>query len=271
MAVASKRDLETFSFTLTLGDGSKRFGYCRRFGSGSTSECFCLISERSSFSLFSVLLDIVEERRKYNNKAVFTFLKSIQAQPPPPAGTLFKVSTFSASGSSDPDSYELEVPLPNEFLLDYVSYRSLFKCLQVEDVVTLFEALLRECRIVFLSKSLGRLSSCGHAATAMLTPFAWQYVFIPVLPASLLDYCSAPMPFIVGVVASAERRMNKQPMEEVLLIDLDKGCIKRRPELVELFPAERRASLTKDLYHIKSASNTTGKWVTLILIASFSI
>ena len=44
-AVQSKK--ETFSFTLTTGTGEKRFGYCRRFVSGSSEpECYCIVSQK---------------------------------------------------------------------------------------------------------------------------------------------------------------------------------------------------------------------------------
>lgn len=43
------------------------------------------------------------------------------------------------------------------------------------------------------------LSSCVHAAMAILYPFAWQHVFIPLLPTDMLEYASAPMPFVIGV------------------------------------------------------------------------
>lgn len=46
------------------------------------------------------------------------------------------------------------------------------------------------------------LSSCVHAAMAILYPFAWQHVFIPLLPTDMLEYASAPMPFVIGVCAS---------------------------------------------------------------------
>lgn len=52
------------------------------------------------------------------------------------------------------------------------------------------------------------LSSCVHAAMAMLYPFAWQHVFIPLLPADMLEYASAPMPFVIGVRTSMEPSRN---------------------------------------------------------------
>ena len=82
---------------------------------------FTYIIFSSSFSLFSVILDIVEERRKYSSSAVFTFLKSVLAHSLPSPGEKFTISTFSSSGANEPDKYELSVPPQNDFLLDYVN------------------------------------------------------------------------------------------------------------------------------------------------------
>ena len=52
---------------------------------------------------------------------------------------------------------------------------------------------------------LTRLRLC-----AILFPFTWQHVYIPILPARLLDILQAPVPFLMGideeVLALAERQ-----------------------------------------------------------------
>eukprot|EP00003_Mantamonas_plastica_P018670 TRINITY_DN3049_c0_g1_i2.p1 TRINITY_DN3049_c0_g1~~TRINITY_DN3049_c0_g1_i2.p1 ORF type:complete len:147 (-),score=36.70 TRINITY_DN3049_c0_g1_i2:36-476(-) len=78
-------DSETFSFVLTASDGSKRFAYCRRLlppgSSARMPECFCLISTLPCYSLFSQILNIVEERRTQSSISVFTFLKTVLVEP----------------------------------------------------------------------------------------------------------------------------------------------------------------------------------------------
>jgi hypothetical protein len=53
---------ENFSFVLTESDGSKRFGYCRRFLRSTPPECLCVVSALPSVALFHDLLNIVEMR-----------------------------------------------------------------------------------------------------------------------------------------------------------------------------------------------------------------
>ncbi|CAN0404227.1 unnamed protein product, partial [Hapterophycus canaliculatus] len=63
----------------------------------------------------------------------------------------------------------------------------------------LWSAVLCERRILLVAEDVRTLSSCVHALMAMLYPFSWQHVFIPLLPADMLEYVSAPMPFVIGV------------------------------------------------------------------------
>lgn len=67
------------------------------------------------------------------------------------------------------------------------------------NMITIFANMLNERRILITSKNLCRLSSCVQAANSLIYPMHWQHIFIPVLPNHLLDYLSAPMPFLIGV------------------------------------------------------------------------
>jgi hypothetical protein len=44
---------------------------------------------------------------------------------------------------------------------------------------------------------------------------AAQHIFVPVLPRSLLTYCCAPMPFLVGVHSAFMSEVNQLPLEQV--------------------------------------------------------
>lgn len=63
----------------------------------------------------------------------------------------------------------------------------------------LWSAILCERRVLLVAEDVRTLSACVHAASAILYPFAWQHVYIPLLPTPMLEYVSAPMPFIIGV------------------------------------------------------------------------
>jgi hypothetical protein len=100
---------------------------------------------------------------------------------------------------------------------------ALFRCLSLENIVTLFEYVLSESRVIFLSSHTAMLHLACHAITSLIYPLKWASIFIPILPARLLSALDAPCPYIVGV----ERRYEKieLPEDDFVLVDLDKDSI----------------------------------------------
>ena len=229
---------QTFSFVLTETDGSKRYGYCRRWlrGDGRRAECACVISLVPSMALFAQLLDIILERRAAPSaaassaSALFTFLRAVLANAFPRPGDSLTVRTFSAGGGAQPDVYTLTRPRA-ETLADFVSVAALFARLSVAVVVELWAALLCERRVLVTSADPVRLSATMSALSALLHPFAWQHVFIPVLPKSLAGYVTAPMPFFIGCLDPTldAVRASGMPLEEIYLVSADTGAVAMRP------------------------------------------
>ena len=40
---------------------------------------------------------------------------------------------------------------------------------------------------------------CSNCATALVFPFSWPHVFVPILPASQRGFLDAPVPYIMGL------------------------------------------------------------------------
>jgi hypothetical protein len=68
-------------------------------------------------------------------------------------------------------------------------------------MLVIFASMLYERRIIITSKRLSSISACVQAANALIYPMHWQHIFIPILPSTLVDYLTAPMPFLIGVPA----------------------------------------------------------------------
>ncbi|KAA8490995.1 Suppression of tumorigenicity 5 protein [Porphyridium purpureum] len=86
------------------------------------------------------------------------------------------------------------------------------------DVVT---AILLEKRIIFCSWFLRRLEIGIENFLKALDPLTWQGIYIPVLPAGLLDVVHAPMPFLVGIHTSCVPRIDWNVEAETVRVDLD--------------------------------------------------
>lgn len=119
---------------------------------------------------------------------------------------------------------------------------ALFRCLSLENIVTLFEHAMAESRIIFLSSYTGMLHLACHALASLLYPLKWASIFIPVLPARLLSALDAPCPYIVGV----ERRFEniEFPDDDYVLVDLDHDSVESTSPPVSLPRQHRRKLLS---------------------------
>lgn len=107
----------------------------------------------------------------------------------------------------------------------------LLRCLGVPNTLRLLSALLSDRRILLISNSPTRLTSCARSALSMLAQgqLHWQHLFIPVLPPHLFQYLQAPMPYLVGMLASNMNKLDSmQDLGEMLLINLDRNELETR-------------------------------------------
>ena len=114
----------------------------------------------------------------------------------------------------------------------------LFRCLTLPNIITLFEYILTESRIILLSSHTAMLHLAVSAITHLLYPLKWASVLIPVLPARLIQALDAPCPYIVGI----ERRYEtlEYPDDDFVLVDLDNDSIESTGLPISLPKQQRR-------------------------------
>lgn len=95
----------------------------------------------------------------------------------------------------------------------------LFRALTIPNIMVLFEYVLAESRIILLSSHTSMLHSVSKALVELIWPLKWAGIFIPILPARLIQALEAPCPYICGI----ERRYDnvQLPEDDFVLIDLD--------------------------------------------------
>ncbi|XP_070848066.1 DENN domain-containing protein 5B isoform X5 [Chaetodon trifascialis] len=110
-----------------------------------------------------------------------------------------------------------------------------FSLLGVENLVQVFTCTLLEMQILLYSQDYQRLMTVAEGITTLLFPFQWQHVYVPILPASLLHFLDAPVPYLMGLQSKegADRSKLELPQEANLcFVDIDNHYI----ELPEDFP-----------------------------------
>ncbi|GLI67075.1 hypothetical protein VaNZ11_011272, partial [Volvox africanus] len=79
------------------------------------------------------------------------------------------------------------------------SLRALLIALSPVNVILSFLAVLLERRVVLVSRHLRLPTLAAEALLQLLWPFRYKHVYVPLVPASLLDLLEAPTPFLMGL------------------------------------------------------------------------
>ena len=58
---------------------------------------------------------------------------------------------------------------------------------------------------------------------ALLYPLSWTHVFLPVVPAPLLDLVQAPVPFLLGTHTDWLGLIPPESLQDVLVVDVDRS------------------------------------------------
>ncbi|KAI2642965.1 DENN domain-containing protein 2D [Labeo rohita] len=246
---------ETFSFVLTEVDGSRRNGYCRRLlpdGRGArVPEAYCIISRVACFGLFSKIFDEVEKRRQISKAMIYPFMQSLREAPLPAPGNTVTISSFIPDAGTE----IISLTRPVESWLEHVDFRSLFRCLNHEEVLMVFAAVVMERRIIFISEELSTLSQVLHAVTALLYPFVWQHTFISIVPTVLIDVCAAPTPYLLGVQKNMLDLLTDD--SDLMIVDLSPGAetkfiTRLKEELLSCLSARKHDASTEELNSLVS-------------------
>ncbi|NP_001373271.1 myotubularin-related protein 13 isoform 3 [Homo sapiens] len=138
------------------------------------------------------------------------------------------------------DRQLIQTPLHDSLPITGTSVALLFQQLGIQNVLSLFCAVLTENKVLFHSASFQRLSDACRALESLMFPLKYSYPYIPILPAQLLEVLSSPTPFIIGVHSVFKTDVHE--LLDVIIADLDGGTIKI-PECIHL------SSLPEPLLH----------------------
>ncbi|XP_075435488.1 DENN domain-containing protein 1A isoform X8 [Ascaphus truei] len=240
---------QNFTFVLTDIDSKQRFGFCR-LSSGAKS-CFCILSYLPWFEVFYKLLNVLADySSKGQDSQRSELLDTLHKLSVPEPGTDVHLSVHSYFTA--PDFRELPSIPENRNLTEY------FVAVDVNNMLHLYASMLYERRVLICCSKLSTLTACIHGSSAMLFPMYWQHVYIPVLPPHLLDYCCAPMPYLIGIHSSLMEKVKAMSLEDVVVLNVDTNTLETPFDDLQNLPSEVVSSLKNRL---RKVSTTTGDGV----------
>ncbi|XP_034543363.1 DENN domain-containing protein 1C isoform X2 [Notolabrus celidotus] len=251
--------VQHFTFVLTDLEGCQRFGFCRL--TNSTQTCLCILSYLPWFEVFYKLLNnLADYLSKGQTNEMKELLTALYKQPIPLAagsvtlqmGAQLMVSTEvshpvgHAEGQEGVPYFIAPDPRSLPSIPENRNLTELIVAVDVGNLLQLYASMLFERRILIFASKLSTLTSCVHALNAALYPMYWQHIFIPVLPPHLLDYCCAPMPYLIGVHTSLSE-VRGRGLEEVVILNVDTNTLETPFDDLKKIPSEVMSALKVSL------------------------
>nr|GEV37330.1 DENN domain and WD repeat-containing protein SCD1 [Tanacetum cinerariifolium] len=247
----------SYPIVLTEGDGSKIYVSCIAFrdpvcediaeayhipANSFADKCICLVSRAPSFH---ILREVLEE--------IYLLCFSTHGSSKP----LWDVIAYTVSNVPLPtpgkervlfaiENSLLSVDFPPKDGLPHadISFQPLVQCLDVDNFIKLFTAVLIERRVLLRSNKYSLLTLASEAICHLIYPFRWQHVYIPLLFFSGVDYIDAPTPYMMGLHSGVDT--TGLSMDGVVVVDLEHNLITTSEDIPSI-PEPEMSSLRNEI------------------------
>ncbi|XP_078685421.1 DENN domain-containing protein 1B-like isoform X11 [Branchiostoma floridae x Branchiostoma belcheri] len=233
-----------FTFVLTDIDSKQRFGFCRH--SPGTRSCLCILSYLPWFEIYYKLLNTLGELLlRKQEQDISSILEAVYTHRVPDPDSLVNIHPKQPGldfSFTCPDPSCLPSIPENRNLTEY------YVAVEPINMLHIFSSMLYERRILITSSKLSTLTAIVHGAASLLYPLYWQHVYIPVIPPHLLDYCCAPMPFLIGVHSSLmEKVQSMAGLEDIVVFNADSNTLDTPFDDLQTLPHDVMSSLKSKL------------------------
>ncbi|KDP20097.1 hypothetical protein JCGZ_05866 [Jatropha curcas] len=247
----------SYPIVLTEGDGSKIYVSCISFrdpvsediaeayripANSFADKCICLVSRSPSFGILRNALEEIFAlcfSPSGSSKPLWDVIAHMVSNVPLPTPgrdrVLFAIENCLLSVEAPPKD-----GLPHAD----ISFQPLVQCLDVDNLINFFTAVLLERRILLRSNKYSILTLVSEAICHLIYPFRWQHVYIPLLFFSGVDYIDAPTPYMMGLHSGVDT--SYLAMDGVVIVDLDYNRISTTEEIPPI-PEPELSSLRGDI------------------------
>ena len=146
--------------------------------------------------------------------------------------------------------------LMNKLPLVNINLKKLFFDYEVKDIVSMYNYLFLETRILFFSRNIDILNIYIYGLLSLLYPFQYQYQIVTILPEENFEIMESITPFIAGINQTFEddffdkRGYTLSDLIVVVDIDSNRLCLINEESKVPEFPKSNEKNLRKNLQNV---------------------
>ena len=203
-------------------------------------KCLCILSMWPFFSLFSAFLKALFRVSCVSQASSSSAALSGDSRPSPILSFPIPFERYILNFVAEipvppPGLLRLRSILPDSTLVSYArpahnrlplcdsDYRSLFRVLDVDNVIRVFTCLCTEQKTLLVSSSYSLLTTVAECLTSLLFPFFWSSIYMPFVPEQMLDFLHAPVPFFSGVHSSVTESAAFFFPDDTVVVYLDRN------------------------------------------------
>lgn len=194
----------TYTFVLTDGKGVRKYGHCTSFVNG---EAVVALSPYPWCNFFYRLADVYRS----NTQSGRDIVKALCLCGTPPSGASFLT----------PLDLGISFRRPYDRLCSFIDTSPLDMLMIFPDTDILFgilASLLLEKHIIIVGPNDALVSKVVMSLQALIAPFDWKHILIPIVPSRLLDVLAAPPPYLVGILTSQLPLLERVALDGVVMV-----------------------------------------------------
>lgn len=115
---------------------------------------------------------------------------------------------------------------------------------------SVFTADTHLCLLSVCVTDYQRLMTVAESITALMFPFQWQHVYVPILPASLLHFLDAPVPYLMGLHSNGQDDRTKLELPQEVQSQSSVYFTEFKPSstLIELLHLDKQCLISYFIY-----------------------
>ncbi|KAL7710117.1 DENN (AEX-3) domain/Stabilization of polarity axis [Lotmaria passim] len=209
----------SYTFVLTDSKGVREYGHTTAFVNG---EAVVVISPYPWCNFFYRIAYLFSTN---GEEGGHTMIKALCKCSTPPSGGMFNT----------PLDLGMTFNRPYDRLCSFIDTAPLDMLVifpNIDDLFSILTDLLLEKHIIIVGPNFSIVSNVVMSLQALIAPFDWMHILIPILPTSLLDVLAAPPPYLVGVLSAQLPHVRRVPVDSAVAVHLGSDGVCERVDYI---------------------------------------